>query len=153
MTRYYWGVTVFIFLTAPFTTSFGWCNAKLDNQNVLTESKIKKSSFKKIVREIKNTLPKELRKCPVVVTKIKLLREKDEFNVDEEWMVDVCQTKKFYFVSTSDWPKGYWVDSVELKEERVSREKRMLSIAKKLGTTEEWRDDFFYIDDKTGENK
>lgn len=121
---------------------------KYENQSILSESSIKKKSFKgEILQRIRRTLSKDLRKCPVVVAKIKLFRKDDEFNVDEEWTVYVCQETKKYFVSTSDWPKGYWIDSVELKKERIARERKLLKISEKLGTKEGWKDDFFYIDE------
>ena len=147
MVHYHYRVIFFAIVIILFTASLG-VSKQYENQSILSESKIKKKSFKKgIVRRIKKTLSKELRKCPVVITNIKLFRAADEFNVDEEWTVDICQEIKVYFVSTSTWPKGYWIDSVELKKERIAREKKILNVAKKLGTEEAWRDDLFYIDE------
>ena len=56
-----------------FAISLGCC-VNLKDQNVLANSKIKEKSFKKVFREIKKTLPRELRKCQIEVVDIKLLK-------------------------------------------------------------------------------
>jgi len=147
MAQHHYRTILFVIMIMLFTPSLAMSN-QYQNQTVLSESKIKKKGFQKeIIQRIKKALPKELRKCSVVVTSIKLFKADDEFNVDEEWTVDICQQRRIYFVSTSTWPKGYWIDSVESKEERITREKKLLDVAKKLGTEETWREDLFYIDE------
>lgn len=119
-----------------------------ENQGVLADSKIKKSSFKReIVQRIKKTLLKHLRKCSIVVTDIKLLRADDEFNVAEEWTVDVCQETKVYFVSTSTSPKGYWVNSVTTREERFALEKKTLREWKAFLDDEKFTKGFYYSEE------
>jgi len=144
MTRYYYGAVVFVILIGLFITSFGWCSAQPLDQDILNESKIKKSSFKKVFQEIKKTLPKELNQCSIVVTDIRLLKsEKD--SVAENWTVEVCQDKREYFVSTYN-PKGYFC-TVTPKEKVFSVEKAFWNAAKKDGTEEKERGKFFYIDE------
>lgn len=122
--------------------SFG--GTELMNQDILTQSKIKKSSIKKVLDDIKKTLPKELKKCQIVVTDIKLLKREKE-SVAENWIIEVCQDTKEYFVSTYH-PKGYFC-TVTPKEKVISFEKAFWNAAKKDGTEEQDRGKFFYIDE------
>ena len=148
MTRYCYGAAVFAILIALFTTSLGWCGMQQENQDVLSKSKIKKNSFKKgILRDIKKTLPKELRKCPILVTTVKLLRVNDELNLAEEWTVDVCQKETIYYVRTYDWPKGYNY-IVRPRDERIAKEKELLKSTKDwLYDDENYRKEFFYLEE------
>lgn len=148
MTRYYCGVAVFAILIVLFTTSSGRCSVQQENQDVLANSKIKKNSFKKeIMQRIKKTLPKDLRKCSIVVTDVKLLRADDEFNLAEEWTVNVCQETKVYFVSTSTSPKGYWVNSVTTREEQFALEKKTLKEWKAFLDDEKFTKGFYYFEE------
>ncbi len=148
MIRYYCGATVFAILMLLFTVSLGWCSAPQENQGVLSDSKIKKNSFKKeIIKRIKKSLPKDLRQCSIVVTDIKLLRADDEFNLAEEWTVNVCQEKIIYYVRMYDWPKGYDY-SVKPREERIIQEKQALKSTKDwLYDDENYRKQFFYLEE------
>jgi hypothetical protein len=148
MIRNYCGTVVFAILIVLFTVSLGWCSSPQENQAVLVESKIKKSSFKKeIIKRIKKSLPERLRKCPVIVTDVKLLRADDEFNVAEEWTVDTCQEKQVYFVSTSTSPKGYWVNNVTTREEQFALEKKTLREWRALLDDEKFTKGFYYFDE------
>lgn len=114
------------------------------NQNILAESKIKKSSFKRAFKEIKKTLPQELKKCQIIVKNIKFLNaDKDSA---EEWAVDVCEEKKVYFVY-GYLLKGYSGLVVKLKEEQFAKEKEIWTGAKKFGDEETWRKTLFYFDE------
>ena len=57
---YYFRVKFFIFVILLVTISSG--SAELMNPDILSQSKIRKSSFKQILNDIKKALPKELRK-------------------------------------------------------------------------------------------
>lgn len=144
MARYYCGAAVFAILIALFTTSLGWCDMQQENQNVLVNSKIKKSSFKKIFQDIKKTLPKELRQCPIVVTDVKLLKQKNG-GVAEDWTVNICQETKDYFISTFH-PKGYFCEVV-LKEDQFAHEKKLWNAVKNDTDADEWRAALFYVDE------
>ena len=145
MTRYYYGVVVVSILIVLVTTSLGWCGAQQENQGVLANSKIKKNIFPKVFRDIKRTLPKELRQCPIVVTDIKLLKTESDA-ATEDWTVNICQETKVYCVQAY-WLKGSYLESVKSKEEVLARQKAIWETAKKIGNEEEWRDTLFYIDE------
>ncbi|GEM_PF-6183085 len=144
MTRYYCEVAVFAILIILLTTSLGWCSAPQENQSVLANSKIKKNIFPKVFRDIKKTLPKELKKCPIVVTDIKLLKAGNDSA--EDWTVDICQETKVYFVYTY-WLKGFYGHIVKPKEEQFTKEKEIWDGSKKLGYEETWRKALFYVDE------
>ncbi len=144
MARYYCGIAVFAILIVLFTTSSGRCDVQRENQGVLAESKIKKSSFKKVFRDIQKTLPKQLRKCPIVVTNIKLLK-RENGGVAEDWTVDICQETKVYFISTFH-PKGYFCTVVP-KEEQFAHEKKLWNAVKDDDDAAEWRATLFHIDE------
>ena len=144
MFHYYCRVSIFFVMVFLFTTSLGYC-AKLVDQSVLIGSKIKEKSFKKVFRDIKKTLPKELRKCQIEVIDIKLLKDEDR-GVGENWTVEVCQYIKKEYLVTTIHPKGYYCTVIS-KEEALSQDKRYWEAAKKFGTEEVWRDTIMYIDE------
>lgn len=114
------------------------------NPDVIGQSKIKKSSFKQIFNDIKKTLPKKMRRCPMVVTKIKLLKEEND-GVAEDWTIDVCRETKVYLVSTFQ-PKGYYCDVI-LKEEALTQEIKYWEAAKRHGDEDFWRESLLYVDE------
>lgn len=144
MNRYYCGVAVFAILMVLLTISLGWCGAQQENQSVLANSKIKKNIFPKVFRDIQKTLPKQLRKCPIVVTDIKLLKAGNDSA--EDWTVNICQETRVYFVYTY-WLKGLYGHIVKSKEEQFAKEKKIWEAAKKHEDEEYWRDVLFYLDE------
>lgn len=148
MIRNYCGAVAFAIFIVLFTTSLGWCSAPQENEGVLADSKIKKNSFKKeIIKRIKKSLSEDLRKCPIVVTNIKLLRADDEYNLAEEWTVNACQEKITYFVRMYDWPERYDY-SVKPREDRIAQEKQALKSTKDwLYDDENYRKQFFYLEE------
>ena len=144
MTRYYCGLAVFAILIILFTISLGWCGAKQENQGVLANSKIKKNIFPKVFRDIKKTLPNQLKKCPIIVTDIKFLKAGNDSA--EDWTVNICQETKVYFVYTY-LLKGFYGHIVKPKEEEFSEEKKFWDAAKKFGHEETWRKALFYVDE------
>ncbi|MCK5215178.1 MAG: hypothetical protein KAR05_07495 [Candidatus Omnitrophica bacterium] len=123
MARYYFRVNFLTIMIILFTASLGYSATYNINQDVLKNSKIKKKSLKKqIFRRIIKTLPKEVKKCPIVVTDIAFRQRKSEYNsVAEEWTVDICQEAKVYFIIDESPYGGYY--TVEPKEARKAREK------------------------------
>ena len=144
MIRYYCGVAVFTILIVLFTPSFGRCSVQRENQEVLAFSKIRKKNIKQVLNDIKRTLPKQLKECPIIVTDIKLLKQEDE-RVWEDWTVDVCQEKKIYFIDTYA-PKRYCC-TVMTKEEALIKEKPIWKAAKKHADEEYWRNKLPHIAD------
>lgn len=118
--------------------------AQPEDRSILNESKIKTKSFNKVFRDIKKTLSKESKKCPIEVTDVKLLKSKDG-GVAEDWTVSICEETKVYLVTTFH-PKGYYV-SVIPKEEALAQDIKYWRAAKKFGTEETWRDTMIYIDE------
>lgn len=143
MDRYYWGVVVFV-LILLFTPSFGRCNVQQENQDVLIKSKIKKDIFPEVFRDIKKALPKQLKKCPIIVTDIKFLKAGND-NA-EDWTVNICQETKVYFVYAY-LLKGFYGHIVKPKEEQFAKEKEIWDAAKKFGDEETWRKALFYVDE------
>ncbi|HQO58826.1 MAG TPA: hypothetical protein PLT76_08935 [Candidatus Omnitrophota bacterium] len=127
---------------SPRRTS--WCNTQRDNQNVLVNSKIKENFFPIVFREIKKTLPKQLKKCPIIVADIKLLKAGNDRA--EDWTVDICQETKVYFVYAY-WLKGSYLCIVKPKGEQFVKEKEIWDAAKKFGDEETWRKALFYVDE------
>jgi hypothetical protein len=116
--------------------------AELMNQDVLAQSKIKESSFKQIFNDIKKTLPKELKHCPILVANIKLLKQKNG-GVAEDWTVNICQETRAYFVSNLH-PKGYFCEVVP-REDQLAHEMKIWNAAKKDGDEDYWRKILFYV--------
>jgi len=125
------------------SVSFGM-GKKQENQSILSESKIKKKSYRKVFREIKKTLREELKECTINVIKIKILKHKNEFSA-EEWSVDICTERKDYVIDTFH-PKGYFLAVFE-KLKIFEKEKKMWKTIKKLGSQEKWRDGLLYFDE------
>lgn len=113
--------------------SFG--GAELINSDVLAQSKIKKSSFKQIFRDINKMLPSKLRKCSIIVTNINLLKSENG-RVWEDWTVKVCEEQRIYYIDTFT-PKGEC--SVMPKDEAMAKERNIWDAAKKH------RDESFWI--------
>ena len=130
---HYFRVYLFVFVALLATSSLG--GAELMNPDILSQSKVKKSSFKQILNDIKKTLPKELRKCSIVVTDIKLLKHENE-RVWEDWTIDICQETRVYYIDTFT-PKGYYC-TVMLKEEAFAKEKKNWDVVKKSGSLDLW---------------
>ncbi len=141
----YFKVNFLVFVILFTTPSLG--GAELMKQDVLAQSKIKKSSFKKVFNEIKKILSKEFKKCSIIVTDIKLIRADDELNVAEEWTVDICREKKVYFVSSSTWPEGYWINNVITREERFAWEKQLLKKTIFWIDDKDYTKDFYYFNE------
>ena len=76
-----------------------------------------------------------------------MLRADDEFNVAEEWTVDICQETKVYFVSTSTSPKGYWINNVTTREEQYALEKKTLREWKAFLDDEKFTKGFYYFEE------
>ncbi|MFA5060644.1 MAG: hypothetical protein WC676_08485 [Candidatus Omnitrophota bacterium] len=114
------------------------------NLDVLSQSKIKKSSFKQVFNDIKKTLPKELKKCPIAVTDIKLLKAGNDSA--EDWTINICQETKVYFVY-GYLLKGYYGYVVKPKEEQFAKEKKLWDATKKFKDEETWRKALFYVDE------
>ena len=146
MTRYYCGAAVFAILIVLFTPSLGRCNVQQENQSVFATSKIRKSVFGKILQDIKKTLPEQLKKCPIVVTDIIFRQRKYKYNsIAEEWTVDICQGRRVYFIiDESPYGSHY---TVEPKEERMEREKKIWDTVKNDDEDGEWRATLFYADE------
>ena len=142
---HYFKINFLVIVILLATSSSG--GADLMNLNILSRSKVKESSFKQILNDIKKTLPKELRQCAILVTDIRLLKRENN-NVAENWTVEVCQDKREYFVSTYH-PKGYFC-TVTPKEKVFAFEKVFWNTAKKDGTEEKNKMQFFYIDELEG---
>ena len=155
MIRYYCEVAVLAILIVLFTASLGWCRAQHENQDVLANSKIKKNIFPKIFRDIKKTLPNQLKKCPIIVSDIKLLKAGNDSA--EDWTVNLCQETRVFFVYDYSL-KGFYLYIVKPKEEQFAKEKEIWNAAKKFGDEEIWQKTLFYVDEieamnKMGENK
>ena len=147
MVNSYSRIFFFIIIVILFSSSSVSSSPQVD-QGILVYSKIKKNSFKKeILRRIKKTLPKNSRRCLFIVSDIKLLRANDEFNVAEEWTIDICQQTKVYFVSTSTWPKGYWVNNVTTRDERFFWEKDLLKKTASWIHDKNYTKDFYYFEE------
>src|SRR3989338_665895 len=145
MTRNYCVAVVFAILIVLFMPSLGRCNVQQENQDVLANSKIKKNVFEKVFRDIKKTLPEHLKKCPIIVTDITFRQRKYKYNnIAEEWTVDVCQERKVYFIVDESPYGGHY--TVEPKEERMAREKKIWDAVKNDDKDGEWRSTLFYVD-------
>lgn len=146
MIRCYYGVVVLAFFLILVTPTLGSGNVQQENQRVLTESKIKKSSIKKALQDIKKTLSGELRNCPIEVIDVKLLKyDESDGDVGENWTVKVCQDEKEYLITTFH-PKGYYCTVVP-KQEQLAKEIKTWNAAKKHNDEDYWRDVLFYIDE------
>jgi len=139
---YYFRVNLVVIVILLTTSSFG--GAELMNPDVLSQSRIKKISFKQILNDIKKTLPKELRKCSIVVTDIAFLQREYKYpNIAEEWTIDVCQEKKVYFIADES-PKGKYY-TVTPGGKRLNKEKEIWNAVKNDDDDGEWRATLFYI--------
>jgi len=142
MTKYYNKVILITMIIVLSTPTLGASN-QFENQDVLTESKVKKKSFKKIFKYIKKTLPKESRKCQIEIVDIKLLKD-DKSGIGENWTVKICEDVREYLVTTF-YPKGYYCN-VMTKEDALAKEKRLWDSDKKFGGNV-WTNSLYYIDE------
>ena len=134
-------IATFILLSM---TSLG-LSAQYKNQSVLVNSKIKNNAFGKIFKDIKKTLPRNLRRCSMIVKDIDLVKIESGASM-EDWVINICRETRIYCVQAY-WLKGSYFVSVKPKNEVLARQRSIWNTAKESGNEDLWEDSLFYIDE------
>jgi hypothetical protein len=148
---------ILIILTLEGCASFSEINSQGLDQGVLAESRIEDRFKKGIIWKINKILPKKLKKCPIIITNVKVLRPNDDFYKAEEWTAKICQKEKVYFINKVSHERVTYSNRIAYivmtREEKFEMEKAGLKKSFVFLDDEEFKKGFYYLEEILGDDE